>query len=77
MEDEKDSHGEKSNPNSSDNTQLQRGKMSIANSRQEEHSQQQARTDQGRPAAASKPQRSSFRKGRSQDTARDVTRLRE
>ena len=42
----------------------------------QEHSQLQARTSYGRLAAASTPQRSSFRKGRSRDTRRDVTRIR-
>ena len=41
---------------------------------EEEHSQQQARTDK-EDWLRRRPQRSSFRKGRSQDKARDVTRI--
>ena len=43
----------------------------------QEHGQLQARTSSGRLAAASIPHGSSFRKGRRQDTWRDVTRTQE
>ena len=48
-----------------------------ARAKRQEHSQLQARTSSGRLAAANIPQGSSFRKGRSQDTWRDVTRTQE
>ena len=48
---------------------------SSANGRQEEHSQLQARTPPGRTVAANEPKGSSLRKGRSQDTVRQVTSI--
>ena len=52
------------------------GEKSGPTAGRKEHSQLQARTKQRRLAAADRPQGSTFRKGRSQDTARDVTRIR-
>ena len=52
------------------------GEKSGPTAGRKEHSQLQARTKQRRLAAPDRPQGSSFRKGRSQDSARDVTRIR-
>ena len=69
------SRTEKSGPTVGQRADPQRVSKRSANGRQEEHSQLQARTSQGRTVAADKPKGSSLRKGRSQDTVREVTRI--